>query len=112
MKIQELLGLYSQNENINKIAEKLNQKKQSKIFAKGLVGSIDAILAACIYHFNYRTQVFIFNNAEDAKYFYADLQSLLESKNTLYFPASYRRDFQVDLLENNLVLERAETLNR
>ena len=112
MKIQELLGLYSQNENINKIAEKLNQKKQSKIFAKGLIGSIDAILAACIYHFNYRTQVFIFNNAEDAKYFYADLQSLLENKNTLYFPASYRRDFQVDLLENNLVLERAETLNR
>ena len=112
MKIQELLGLYSQNENINKIAEKLNQKKQSKIFAKGLIGSIDAILSACIFHFNYRTQVFIFNNAEDAKYFYADLQSLLENKNTLYFPASYRRDFQVDLLENNLVLERAETLNR
>jgi hypothetical protein len=47
VKIQELLGLYSQNENINKIAEKLNQKKQSKIYAKGLVGSIDAILAAC-----------------------------------------------------------------
>lgn len=112
MKIQELLGLYSQNENINKIAEKLNQKKQSKIFAKGLVGSIDAILAACIYKFNYRTQVFIFNNTDDAKYFYADLQSLLESKTTMYFPASYRRDFQVDLLENNLVLERAETLNR
>jgi transcription-repair coupling factor (superfamily II helicase) len=112
VKIQELLGLYSQNENINKIAEKLNQKKQSKIYAKGLVGSIDAILAACIFHFNYRTQVFIFNNVEDAKYFYADLQSLLENKNSLYFPASYRRDFQVDLLENNLVLERAETLNR
>ncbi len=112
MKIQELIGLYSQNENIIKIAEKLNQKKQSKIFAKGLVGSFDAILATCIYQFNYRTQVFIFNNTDDAKYFYADLQSLLEGKTSLYFPASYRRDFQVDLLENNLVLERAETLNR
>jgi transcription-repair coupling factor (superfamily II helicase) len=112
VKIQELIGLYSQNENIIKIAEKLNQKKQSKIFAKGLVGSFDAILATCIYQFNYRTQVFIFNNTDDAKYFYADLQSLLEGKTSLYFPASYRRDFQVDLLENNLVLERAETLNR
>ncbi|MFA9215396.1 MAG: transcription-repair coupling factor, partial [Candidatus Methylacidiphilales bacterium] len=112
MKIQELLGLYSQNEKVNAIASKLNSAKVTKLFAKGLVGSIDAILAACIYHFNYRTQVFIFNNADDAKYFFADLESLLEGKTILYFPASYRREYQVDLLENNLVLERAETLNR
>jgi transcription-repair coupling factor (superfamily II helicase) len=112
VKIQELLGLYSQNEKVNAIASKLNSIKATKLFAKGLVGSIDAILAACIYHFNYRTQVFIFNNVDDAKYFFADLESLLEGKTILYFPASYRREYQVDLLENNLVLERAETLNR
>jgi len=57
VKIQELLGLYSQNEKVNAIASKLNRNKVTKLFAKGLVGSIDAILAACIYHFNYRTQV-------------------------------------------------------
>jgi transcription-repair coupling factor (superfamily II helicase) len=112
VKIQELLGLYSQNEKVNAIASKLNNTKKSKLFAKGLVGSIDALLAACLYQFNFRTQVFIFNNTDDAKYFFADLESLLEGKTILYFPASYKREYQVDLLENNLVLERAETLNR
>jgi len=112
VKIQELLGLYSQNEKVNAIASKLNNTKKSKLFAKGLVGSIDAVLAACLYQFNFRTQVFIFNNTDDAKYFFTDLESLLEGKTILYFPASYKREYQVDLLENNLVLERAETLNR
>lgn len=112
MKIQELIGLYSQSESVNKIAKSLNKTRQAKIHAKGLVGSIDAIIAACIYQFNFRTQVFVFNNTDDAKYFYADLESLMEGKTVLYFPASYKRSFQVDMLENNQVLERAEVLNR
>ncbi|MES2380286.1 MAG: transcription-repair coupling factor [Bacteroidota bacterium] len=112
MKIQELIGLYSQSESVNKIAKSLNKTKQAKVHAKGMVGSIDAIVATCIYQFNFRTQVFVFNNVDEAKYFYADLESLMEGKTVLYFPASYKRSFQIDMLENNQVLERAEVLNR
>ena len=39
MKIQELLGLYSQNENFNKIAEKLNQKKYLNLQSQ--IGGVD-----------------------------------------------------------------------
>lgn len=112
MKIQELIGLYSQSEGVNKIAAGLNKTKQAKLHIRGVMGSIDAIIATCIYQFNYRTQIFVFNNADDAKLFFADLESLSEAKKVLYFPSSFKRSFQVDMVENNLVLERAEVLNR
>ena len=97
MKIQELIGLYSQSEGVNKIAAGLNKTKQAKLHIKGIMGSIDAIIATCIYQFNYRTQIFVFNNADDAKLFFADLESLSEAKKVLYFPSSFNRKKSFDL---------------
>lgn len=110
MKIQELLDLYSKSNKIQQAATVLNRK--TKLHVRSLVGSADAILAACIYRFNSRTQLFVFNDSEEARYFHSDLQSLLEGKTVLFFPPSYKRGFQVETLENNQVLERAEVLNR
>jgi transcription-repair coupling factor (superfamily II helicase) len=94
------------------MAGKLNLPSPVKLRLTGLVGSVDAILASTYYQLYPRTNVFVFNDIDEARYFHADLENLLEGKTVLYFPSSYRRPFQITGLDNGLVLERAEVLNR
>lgn len=93
------------------MAGKLNTSPV-KLRLTGLVGSVDAILASTYYQLQPRTNVFVFNDIDEARYFHADLENMLEGKTVLYFPSSYRRPFQITGLDNGLVLERAEVLNR
>ncbi|MBC7382000.1 MAG: transcription-repair coupling factor [Bacteroidia bacterium] len=112
MKLQELITVYKESEQIITLTGALNQPKPQKIHLTGLIGSAPALLATACYQMNLRTQVIVLNNKEDALYFVADLENLLEGKTINYFPASYKRSFQPETLDNNLVLERAEVLNR
>lgn len=112
MNLQQLTGLYSQSEKYISLASVLNKSKPDVIHLKGLTGSVDAVLAATYYTEHKRTQLFVFNNQEDARYFYADLENLLEGKTVLYFPPSYRKPFAINQQDSTQVLERAEVLNR
>ncbi len=112
MNLQQLLSVYSGSERFAEIAGKLSKTTPSKLHLTGLVGSSDAVLAAAIYQNYSRSQLFIFNDTEEARYFFSDLENLLEGKSVLFFPSSFKRSFQINQLDNNLVLERAEVLNR
>lgn len=112
MNLQQLLGQYSQSENYSNLASALDKGNVGVVHLKGLVGSVDAVLAATYYAQTKRSQLFVFNNIEDARYFYADLESLLEGKTVLYFPPSYRKPFAINQQDSTQVLERAEVLNR
>ena len=112
MNIQQLLGIYSESERFKTIAGKLGSPSPVKLRLTGLVGSIDAILASTLYTTQPRTNVFVFNDTDEARYFHVDLENMLEGKTVLFFPSSYRRPFQISGLDNGLVLERAEVLNR
>ena len=110
MNLEELLNHYSESNNFRDMAGKLTP--HVKLRLTGLVGSIDSILAATFFRKFNTSQLFIFNDVDDARYFYSDLENLLEGKNVLFFPSSYKRTFQIDAIDNSLVLERAEVLNR
>lgn len=112
MNLQQLLGIYSESDRFKKLAGKLNQPSPVKLRLTGLVGSVDAVIATAYHLQSNRTQLFIFANDEDARYFLADMENLLEGKTVLFFPSSYKRPFHIQSLENNQVLERAEVLNR
>lgn len=112
MNLQELLAQYSGSEQVRKVAEHLHRKKDVRVRLTGLVGSSSAVIAAALYSSEAFSQLFVFNEEEEARYFFADLENLLEGKTVLYFPPSYKRPFQVNLPENGQVLERAEVLNR
>ncbi len=112
MNLQQLLSVYSGSERFAEIAGKLSKTTPSKLHLTGLVGSSDAVLAAAIYQNYSRAQLYIFNDTEEARYFFSDLENLLEGKSVLFFPSSFKRSFQINQLDNNLVLERAEVLNR
>jgi transcription-repair coupling factor (superfamily II helicase) len=112
LNLQQLLGAYAESSRIRNVLSKLALPSPVKLRLTGLVGSIDAVIAATIYQQLPRTNVFVFNDIDEARYFFSDLENLLEGKTILFFPSSYRRPFQITGLDNGLVLERAEVLNR
>ncbi len=112
MKVEELLALYTTHEKVQYLAQSLQSNIPKKIHLNGLIGSAQALISAACYQMNSKSQVIVFNNPDDARYFVSDLENLLEGKTINFFPGSYKRSFQPETLDNNLVLERAEVLNR
>ncbi len=111
MKIQELLAIYSQTPQLLSLKAELNGSK-SRIHLNGSIGSGIAIIAGSYFLIDPKTNVFVFNDDDDAIDFYTDLCNILEGKTICFYPSSFKRKFLPGSYENNLVLERAETLNR
>lgn len=76
-----------------------------------MVGSQSAFLLAAIYRHTQRNIVLILNDKEEALYFQNDLKALMPQKEILLFPASYKRPYQVEEVDNANILQRAEVLN-
>lgn len=111
MKIVDLLKLYKQDSIIQTIAEAIKPNESTLVQLKGLTGSLDAVIGAAIYSNGYQNHLFVLHEKEEAAYFYNDLQSLLDAKDILFFPSSYKRPYEFDEIENANILQRAEVLN-
>ena len=112
MQAKELVTLYEQNGWVGTWAEKLRVSAGQCVHLKGVVGSLDAVLAAATYKRTAVTQLFILQDSEEAAYFYSDLQSLLGSDSVLLYPASHNLPYSPAITANANQLMRAEVLNR
>ncbi|GAB5525826.1 MAG: transcription-repair coupling factor [Roseivirga sp.] len=112
MKIQDFIRVYKADPIVQTIAERIKPNEELNIHLKGLVGSLDAVIAASIYQLNKQTTIFVLHDKEEAAYFHNDLQNLMQGKEVLLFPTSYKRPYQFDETENANILMRAEILNR
>ncbi|QHL88587.1 transcription-repair coupling factor [Nibribacter ruber] len=113
MKATQLLELYRQDPVVQTVAERLSSAEPLHVQLKGLVGSLDAVVASALQTMQARTHLFVLHDREEAAYFYSDLSSLLEdNQEVLLFPSSYKRAYQFDNTENANILLRAEVLNR
>jgi transcription-repair coupling factor (superfamily II helicase) len=99
------------------LAEKLKIQGQN-FQLKGLVGSLDAVLIAAIYLIRKKiapeeqeNYVIVTHDRDEAFYFQNDLQNLLPQEDVLIFPASYKRPYQFEEIENANIVQRAEVLS-
>lgn len=112
MKVKDFIKIYKEDAVVQTIAEKIKPNETAHIKLQGLVGSLDAVVAASVYQLNKQTSIFVMHDKEEAAYFHNDLQNLLGDKEVLLFPTSYKRPYQFDETENANILQRAEILNR
>ena len=83
-----------------------------KIHLRGLIGSMQSIIAVNLLMQSGKNILAILPDKEEAAYFYDDLVSLGYEEQALFFPSSYKRSVQFGQPdEENLVL-RTEALNR
>ncbi len=112
MKTKDIIQIYKESGFIQSIAQRIKPNQSANIHLKGLSGSLDAIVASSIYQINHQTSLFILQDKEEAAYFHNDLQNLMEGKEILFFPSSYKKPYLYDETENANILMRAEILNK
>ena len=112
MKIQDILKEYREHAEIKAFAGQLHDSEAGRYQIKGLAGSQSTLLIAAMHQISHRSTLVVLNDKEDALYFLNDLQTLMPKKDILYFPASYKRPYQIEEIDNANVLQRAEVLNQ
>ena len=92
MKIQDLLKIYAKSAPVSALADVVGKKSVKTIFLEGLMcSSAPMVFGSLVSITKLTTTVFILQDAEEAGYFYHDLVQLLDDKQVLLFPSSYRR---------------------
>jgi transcription-repair coupling factor (superfamily II helicase) len=108
-------------QNIIKIFEQIVQKKQivqllskekSRFQITNLVGSSLSFLISASFKKIEKPFLVILKDKEEAAYYLNDLEQLLNDKDVLFYPGSYRRPYQIEETDNANVLLRSEVLNR
>jgi len=85
---------------------------KTKLHLKGLIGSSLSLVISEAFKTADRPFLLVFNDKEEAAFYLNDLEVLLNDKDVLFYPGSYRRPYQIEETDNANVLLRAEVLNR
>ncbi len=85
---------------------------ESKTHLKGLIGSSLSFVISETFKTTNLPFLLVFNDKEEAAFYLNDLELLINSKDVLFYPGSYRRPYQIEETDNANVLLRAEVLNR
>lgn len=110
MDVQQLQFLYRDDERVQKLKDEIF-KPQSRVLLGGALGTSKSFIASTIFLTSDYTQVFVCNDADSAQYLQNDLQNLLDKKEILYLPSSYKKAFTFSEQSNNNILLRAQTVN-
>ncbi len=108
----ELTEKISKHPALQELREALVSKERTHIHLKGLVGSATSFVQADTFHASESPFLLIFDDKEEAAYHLNDLEQLVDEKNVLFYPGSYRRPYQIEETDNANVLLRSEVLNR
>ena len=106
-----ILSVYDKSAKVQSLAAAL-QKRDSKLLAKGLVGSSFSFVIKAIFEKSELPFLLLFQDKEEAAYYLNDLENLINDQEVLFYPSSYRRPYQIEETDNANVLLRAEVLNR
>lgn len=110
--VTNFIPSYLHQDSLKEIGEYLRDNSYPKMEVKGLTASFTSLLAAASFNHSERPHLFILTDKEEAAYFLNDLERIINGKDVLFYPGSYRRPYQVEETDNANVLLRAEVLNR
>ena len=85
---------------------------QNRTHIKGLLGSAFSLVISEAFKQADKPFLLVFNDKEEAAFYLNDLEILLNDKDVLFYPGSYRRPYQIEETDNANVLLRSEVLNR
>ena len=119
MKSDELLSFYRQDERTGRIKDIIRSCQKARIQLKGLTGSAGAVVGAAVFEGNPFAHLFILPDKESAAYFLNDLENIFEEQNLpsekkriIFYPASYKKAYEIEKTDNINVLLRTDVFNR
>ena len=106
-----IINTYEQLVTEKRFVQLLSNEKQ-QIQISNLIGSSLSFIISESFKKVDKQFLLIFNDKEEAAYYLNDLEQLLNDKDVLFYPGSYRRPYQIEEVDNANVLLRSEVLNR
>ncbi len=110
--MKEIFDFYQNHSLVDHLKLKLQEKIPQEIEVKGLAGSASSFVSAALFRHCEKPLLIVLPEKEEAAYFLNDVESLLGEKDVFFYPASYRRPYEIEKTDNANVLLRAEVLNR
>ncbi|AOZ99001.1 transcription-repair coupling factor [Flavobacterium commune] len=107
-----LYTLYETSPKTQQIVASLQEKNTAKLHLSGLLGSAVSFVIRSAFKKAELPFLVILNNKEEAAYYLNDLEQMIGEQDVLFYPASFRRPYQIEETDNANVLLRAEVLNR
>jgi transcription-repair coupling factor (superfamily II helicase) len=109
---QDFLKIYTEDSFVKSFVQ--SQSNIQNIQLIGLSGSLTAVMYAAVFKNDPKTRIIVLNDKEDALFFFNDLQNLFGFESPLlgYFPASFKRPYEYEEIENANIVQRTELLNR
>ncbi|MBR6944991.1 MAG: transcription-repair coupling factor [Prevotella sp.] len=111
MVIKDLLELYARSPQSAALVKYMEDDSIRHIFLQGLVASAPAVLFASAARRTSQVILFILQDADEAGYFYHDLEQMLGNQQVFYFPSSYRRQIKYGQLDAASNILRTEVLS-
>ena len=119
MNLNELIQLFRSEKNLEQIVNALQNYDRNHIQLKGLIGSSRALVSASVFNEISGIHFFILPDKETAAHFFNDLENIFNErsldyskKKILFYPTSYKRQYDIENPDNINLLLRAEILNR
>ncbi len=113
-----MLDIFQSDKRTGKIVQAISQTepsasgKPARLQIKGMVGSQECFVLSGTIRANTGHHLFIATDKEDAAYIQNTLEGIFDQKSVRFFPDSFRRPMNFEVLENNNVLQRTETINK
>lgn len=111
MQKNDITAFYSQFSKTGKLQEAIANSQQETLL-NGLYGSAMSMVVAEVFKKSNLPFLLVLDDKEEAAYHLNDLEALLGDDRVLFYPASYRRPYQIEETDNANVLLRSEVLNR
>ena len=104
-------SIYQASPQVKKLIAALANEKCT-IEISGLLASAKSLVLQEVFNQTHQNFLLIFQDKEEAAYYFNDFEWLLPKDTVLFYPSSYRRPYQIEEVDNANVLLRAEVLNR
>ncbi len=112
MEITEILGFYEADPRTKALIQDLEEPILTRHHLKGMMGAMEAFVTAASFKVYPHTQLIILDNKENAAYFHNDLKTILNRKDILFFPDSFKKPSYLEAINKSNVLLRTETVSK
>jgi transcription-repair coupling factor (superfamily II helicase) len=106
-----LQNIYTSHEHIKRFEESLASQSNNFYHVQGLNGSSFSLFSGVISGNSPVIHVFVLYEKEEASYFANDLLNIIDEKRLFFFPSSYKRPGQSNLIDRSGMIQRTELLN-
>lgn len=108
--VKQLIDIYRSDKRVKRINEAIAKNEKAQV--NGLIGAQNAFILGASFLASPRNHIFITLDKEEAIFLENNLENILEKKDIILFPDSFKTPRRFEILDNNNVLQRTEAINK